>query len=502
MVSRTGIRRGMDLFQGYSWVKFPFYLVASLWLISLPAVAQDYAGVWWDPTRSGQGVTLAQQGSTLSGAWYLYDESGNGLWVTFIGDLNGNSVTADLLRFTGPALGTPWDSGQVVSEPIGGVTITFASAGSATFAYSVNGINGTLNLVPFSLAGGNEGALGGVWWDQTRSGQGVTLAHEGDTLSGAWYLYDETGNGLWVTFIGEFTGDSMTVDLLRFTGPELGDPWDPALVSATPVGEMTLISPSADFMRFDYTINGVDGYLSLLRFGESSGGCADVAGTWTGTESAIVSCVAEDEVITDTLSSEGTAVFEQDGCLVSYTVPGFDVTRSGVIDGDRLYLSGPFIVIADGGVQLTQNTMVLAGTLSGDQLSLSGVGWAQGTVDGTSASCTGDSNVQFTRQDPGGDDPPCLDIAGLYTGTFEETYCDGETYMGSFGLAVDASCSYQLVTESLLLNGVVSDDRIEINAVDPECGVVSGSATVGGGSVSGSYSYGAGGGGRISGTRQ
>ena len=479
-----------------------FIAQLSLLLFPLSSAAQDYAGVWWDQTRSGQGITLAQQGNILSGAWYLYDESGNGLWVTFIDELDGNSLTADLLRFTGPALGGPWDSGQVASEPIGSVTITFASNESATFVYSVNGVTGTLNLVPFSLGTGSEGALGGVWWDQTRSGLGITLAHEGNILSGAWYLYDESGDGLWVTFIAEFTDDSVTVDLLRFTGPPLGSPWDPALVTATPVGEMTLISPSDDFMRFDYEINGVDGYLNLLRFGESSGTCADISGMWAGTEVVTLTCSVAGESFTDTVSSEVAGTFEQDGCLVNYTVPGFGVVRDGVADGNRLFLSGPLLGDSGGNIQLTLNALALEGQIDGDGLSLLGIGRAQGVLNGFDFSCDADFSGQVTRQDPGGEDPPCLDIAGLYTGTFDETYCDGETYMGSFGLAVDASCAYQFVADALVLSGVVSDDRIEISAVDPVCGDVSGSATIAGGGVSGSYSYSAGGGGTISGTRQ
>lgn len=113
------------------------------------SIPSDASGFWWEPAKSGQGVSLVDNSNSLSGAWYTYDESGNGMWLVFDGSLNGTKMETDLVRFTGPSLGANWNPDEVASSVVGSVTIDFTSSRSATMTFNVTGKTGTLNLVPF-----------------------------------------------------------------------------------------------------------------------------------------------------------------------------------------------------------------------------------------------------------------------------------------------------------------------------------------------------------------
>jgi hypothetical protein len=190
------------------------------------------------------------------------------MFVTFVGELSGTTLTAELFEFTGPVLGAPWNELQVAGVPVGTVTINFFSANNATFNYTVNNVSGILNLTPFTLSG-NSGAVANsnVWWDPDQSGQGITTQQEGNLLSGVWYLYDENGTGIWVTFVGELTNSTFTSDLFQFTGPAPGTtPWDNDLVASSSIGTVTVNFSASDAASFDYIINNVTGGLDLQPF--------------------------------------------------------------------------------------------------------------------------------------------------------------------------------------------------------------------------------------------
>ena len=114
-----------------------------------PAADRVYSGIWWDPDKSGQGVAMSQQDNDIWGSWYVYDEHGIDIWLLFTGKKAGDLMSTQLLRYTGPALGDPWDTGQVLPTVVGNVDLMFKDAKSVNFDFTVDGVSGQLDLVPF-----------------------------------------------------------------------------------------------------------------------------------------------------------------------------------------------------------------------------------------------------------------------------------------------------------------------------------------------------------------
>ncbi len=242
------------------------------------SLADEYSGMWWDTSKQGQGLSIVQNGASICGAWYLYDSSGNDMWLVFTGSLDSsNTVTAELLRYTGPPLGTTWDTNKLVSSVKGSITITFNSSESASMHYSLGDITGDLNLVPFA----NDSAS--FYWDPQRPGQGIGLFTEGSKIYAVWYLYDENGEDMWLTTPGDLSLTSLDADLYQFTGPPLGAVWTSTPVQSTKVGNATLSFPDLNSITLTYSVHGQNGQLNVVPFTCSEGTCSGTySGTYTG----------------------------------------------------------------------------------------------------------------------------------------------------------------------------------------------------------------------------
>ncbi len=123
--------------------------ILTLFLLAcaLDCAAANYTDWWWNPDQSGHGLNVGQQGSTVFLSWFTYDEAGKGMWVVLSGVLDGNVVTGDFYRTTGPRLGDAFDPAAVVATKVGTGRMTFASLHSATFDWTVNGKSGSVALV-------------------------------------------------------------------------------------------------------------------------------------------------------------------------------------------------------------------------------------------------------------------------------------------------------------------------------------------------------------------
>jgi len=256
-----------------------------------PPQSFNVEGLWWNSpaaSEAGWGVNITHQADTLFATWFTYGADGNGLWLVMSSGAKtgANTYSGTLYQTTGPAFDAAvFDPTKVVSTPVGNATFSFTHADNGTFSYTVNGISQTKNItrtvyaapVPTcaeTTAAPASGALYGsgtangpnyqdLWWKSpaaSESGWGVNLTHQGNILFATWFTYDSTGKGLWLVMSAGTrvaNTETFTGTLYRTTGPAFNaSPWDPKLVTQTPVGSATFSFADADNGTFTYTVNG------------------------------------------------------------------------------------------------------------------------------------------------------------------------------------------------------------------------------------------------------
>jgi hypothetical protein len=99
----------------------------------------------------------------------------------------------------------------------------------------------------------------GLWWNPAESGWGINLAHQGDLVYLSWFTYDAAGKAWWLSMAaGKNAQGAYTGNIDSYRGPAFSaTPFNPALVTTTPVGSGTLTFSNANNGSFTYTVNGV-----------------------------------------------------------------------------------------------------------------------------------------------------------------------------------------------------------------------------------------------------
>jgi hypothetical protein len=265
-----------------------------------PPQSFNVQDLWWASpagSEAGWGVNITHQGDILFATWFTYGADGNGLWLVMsAGAKTGpNTYSGTLYQTTGPSFDSAaFDPAQVKATPVGNATFAFADPNNGTFSYTVNGISQTKNItrtvyaspVPtcsqepiLPSSGGiyGSGTPNGpnyqdLWWKSpaaSESGWGVNLTHQGNILFATWFTYDASGKGMWLVMsAGTRVANTETFSgaLYRTTGPAFNaSPWDPHLVTQTPVGTASFSFVDADNGTFTYTVNGVTQTKSITR---------------------------------------------------------------------------------------------------------------------------------------------------------------------------------------------------------------------------------------------
>lgn len=270
---------------------------------STAASTVNYSDIWWNPTESGWGLTLADHDSILFGVWYTYNNSGVPIWYVLTGGTysQGRRLwSGEIWQTTGPSYAAAhFDTTAVSSFKVGNASFDFSPpgtiAGVATFSYTVGATSRTTQVVrqPFGIASPMWGSdYTDIWWNASESGWGLTLAQHGNNIFGVLYTYDTNNQPLWVVMPGvsvkglsRYSGSLFTT-----TGPAFGSAFDPSRVRSTEVGSATLsFGPTSN--EFTYLINGAASLKSIVRqpFGAQTppGGVMDGAFNFSGTYPAL-----------------------------------------------------------------------------------------------------------------------------------------------------------------------------------------------------------------------
>jgi hypothetical protein len=240
----------------------------------------NYQGLWWAPggAESGWGINFAHQGDVIFATWFTYNASRRPWWLSMTANKVANGVyTGQLLRTNGAPFSDYAPSPTVT--PVGNATLTFASATAGTFAYSVSdGANAgvqTKAIVPqafgplpvctwgaqpdLSLATNFQD----LWWASggTESGWGVNLAHQGTTVFATWFTYDANRDPLWLSATAPQVAPNTFEGTVHVTSgpPFFAVPFDPAQVTATPVGRAQFRFANGNAGVFTYVVDLGDG---------------------------------------------------------------------------------------------------------------------------------------------------------------------------------------------------------------------------------------------------
>ncbi|MGA8032691.1 MAG: hypothetical protein WCB48_09875 [Casimicrobiaceae bacterium] len=108
------------------------------------AFGTDVSDLWWNPSESGWGMQLVQEGDFVFATVYAYGANGSPTWMT--GELvanGGSGFSGPLYVTSGPWFGGPFDPTAVGVRQAGTMTVTLQTAGTAVVAYSVDGVQVT-----------------------------------------------------------------------------------------------------------------------------------------------------------------------------------------------------------------------------------------------------------------------------------------------------------------------------------------------------------------------
>ena len=176
-------------------------------------------GLWFPPTRSGQGYDYNWGGADRALIWYTYDEAGLPAWYIASAPANdGNIWVADILRVTNDG-----ESQQLA--PVGSLSVTALAPQEALFSYTLYGKSGTERTQPLSglscpQVNGSAASYTGIWFRGEEGLGGASVLVNSITQSQIHYLFDEDGMPRWLFAQDPVNDDPLDpeIPILQFSG--------------------------------------------------------------------------------------------------------------------------------------------------------------------------------------------------------------------------------------------------------------------------------------------
>ncbi len=105
----------------------------------------NHTGAWYKASESGWGINWFEYPSNgYLGLVFIYDTNGHADWYELGGDWTGTDVRSGPVgRVTGPPFSTTFNPASVSKAAVGTYTLTFTSATTATFTYTIEGVTRT-----------------------------------------------------------------------------------------------------------------------------------------------------------------------------------------------------------------------------------------------------------------------------------------------------------------------------------------------------------------------
>ncbi|MBM3546320.1 MAG: hypothetical protein FJX54_05180 [Alphaproteobacteria bacterium] len=175
-----------------------------LYVAGNPLVPPLASGWWWSSTEPGTGFAIETAGDRLMMGAFLYTAEGAPIWHLAQGTLGTTSWSGALALYQG---GQTLTSAYRAPSPVGTVGNAALAISSHTAAAMSGAHSASLERYNFVSGGVAAGAqLGapesGWWWNADEPGTGWFLEIQSSSLYLAGFLYDDSGQAIWVTSSG------------------------------------------------------------------------------------------------------------------------------------------------------------------------------------------------------------------------------------------------------------------------------------------------------------
>ncbi len=236
----------------------------------------NYQDLWWaGPQENGWGMSISQHRDLLFIGLYIYGADGRPTFAV----IPGGTWNAGHTAYTGSIYipSGSWYGGYDASRfdagsPVGSGTVTFTSASTATFTYTIQGTSGSKSIQR-QLFGPRDATpvatYGDLWWGgASQNGWGVAINQQYRMLFAVWYTYDTAGRPTWfVVPGGTWTAANVyTGTAYRTSGSGwLGAAYDASRFQPQPVGNVTFTFTDLHNATMAYQVDGLSGTLSIVR---------------------------------------------------------------------------------------------------------------------------------------------------------------------------------------------------------------------------------------------
>ena len=264
----------------------------------VPGPTKNYNGQWVSADGEGEwGLTVLTNFSDsryIFVPWYTYDKSGKASWYVFQGPVEdygawtaNDTFEANVYRYKGPKWNThgSYNNAECSDAVVGTVKLTFTSATTAKFKYTVEGEEREINLERLwgAPGAGWDYKYTGQW---SRSGEKqwgltvlMTFPVNPKYIFVPWYTYDNNGNAQWYLFqgaddeFGRWTSDNVFEgEVRRYTGPAWdthgsydNSSYDNSKIDYKVVGTAKLTFDSPTTAKFEYNVDNASRTVDLVK---------------------------------------------------------------------------------------------------------------------------------------------------------------------------------------------------------------------------------------------
>ena len=156
-------------------------------------------GFYYNPLRSGHGISLSRASGQQVVFWYTYLEDGTPQWY----QAQATAPDSSSSWWHAPLYRVAWDGGKARLSQVGDITLTPIATNHFLFTWRLEGQSGSERFVQLARTGacpdfnGEATNFTGAWYAPTLSGYGMDVLSLPEQQFDVFYFYDAFGLARW-----------------------------------------------------------------------------------------------------------------------------------------------------------------------------------------------------------------------------------------------------------------------------------------------------------------